>query len=288
MPLAAIRQQKAGFFWLDDFKATPKLTINFGVRWDYYGPVTEADGRIRNLSFADGEVRVINGQFVPMLVPNPNVKEELYDINWKQFMPRLGIVYRFSDTMVLRVGSGQFYSPQQTNNFNILGLNPPFSGSTVFQNDRNRPTATIDNPFAGTPVGGGPQAIVMLGNLQADRGGRSLYLNNDVWQWTAEIEQSIGQNFVTAITYVGSAGSNIDMPVQNWNNPDPGLGAVQGRRPVQNYVDSREPNTLLQSGTVRRLESWTNSNYNALQLRAEKRYSNGLIFQPRSTTSGTM
>jgi hypothetical protein len=277
-PLAAIRQQKAGFFWLDDFKATSKLTINFGIRWDYYGPVTEADGRIRNLSFAEGEGRVINGQFVPMLVPNPNVKEELYDINWKQFMPRVGIAYRFSDTMVLRIGAGQYYSPQQTNNFNILGLNPPFSGSTAFQNDRNRPTATIDNPFAGTPVGAGPQAIVMLGNLQADRGGRSLYLNNDVWQWTAEIEKSLGQNFVTAVTYVGSAGSNIDMPVQNWNNPDPGLGAVQSRRPVQNYLDSREPDTLLQLGTVRRLETWTSANYNAFQVRAEKRYSNGLTF----------
>ena len=221
-PLAAIRQQKVGFFWLDDFKATPKLTINFGIRWDYYGVVTEADGRIRNLSFEDGEGRVVNGQFVPMLVPNPNVNEPLYDVNARQFMPRASIAYRFSETTVLRIGSGQYYSPQQTNNFNILGLNPPFSGSTVFQNDRNRPTATIDNPFAGTPVGGGPQAIVMLGNLQAERGSRSLFLNNDVWQWTAELERSFGRNFVTAFTYVGSAGSNIDMPVQNWNNPDPG------------------------------------------------------------------
>jgi hypothetical protein len=105
-----------------------------------------------------------------------------------------------------------------------------------------------------------------------------MYLNNKIWQWTAEIERSFGQNFVTGIAYVGSAGSHIDMPVQNWNNPDPGLGAVQGRRPYQFYVDSRDPDTLLPLGTVRRLESWTNSNYQALQLRAEKRYSRGLTF----------
>jgi hypothetical protein len=68
------------------------------------------------------------------------------------------------------------------------------------------------------------------------------------------------------------------MPVMNANNPDPAAGNVQARRPVQSYVDSRSPSVLLPLGTVRRLESWTSSNYNALQLRAEKRYSHGLTF----------
>lgn len=278
VPTNDMHQQKVGLYWLDDWKATPRLTINYGVRWDWYGAVTDANGRIRNLSFAGRDMRTIGGVAYPALVPDPLVKGALYDVNWKQIMPRLGLVYRLSDRTVVRVGSGLFYSPQQTNNFNILGLNPPFSGSTVFQNDRNNPTATIQNPFAGSPVGAGPAAIVMLGWTQADRDNRSMYLNNKIWQWTTEIERSFGQNFVTGIAYVGSAGSHLDMPVQNWNNPDPGLGAVQNRRPFQFYVDSRDANTRLALGTVRRLESWTNSNYHAMQLRAEKRYSKGLTF----------
>jgi len=278
VPTNDMHQQKFGLYWLDDWKVSQKLTVNFGVRWDWYGAVTDANGRIRNLSFENKDVKVVNGATIPLLVPNPGVVEPLYDINWKQIMPRLGIVYRFTDRMVLRMGSGHFYSPQQTNNFNILGLNPPFSGSTVFQNDRNRPTATIQNPFAGSPVGGGPAALVMLGWLKADRDNRSMYLNNKIWQWTTELEQSFGQNFVTGIAYVGSAGSHLDMPVMNYNNPDPGPAAVQGRRPYQFYADSRDPNTLLPLGTVRRLESWTNSNYHAAQFRAEKRYSKGLTF----------
>jgi hypothetical protein len=278
VPTNDMHQQKVGLYWLDDWKATPRLTINYGVRWDWYGAVTDANGRIRNLSFAGRDMQTVGGVAYPMLVPNPLVKGALYDINWKQIMPRLGIVYRLNDRTVVRIGSGLFYSPQQTNNFNILGLNPPFSGSTVFQNDRNNPTATIQNPFAGSPVGAGPAAIVMLGWTKADRDNRSMYLNNKIWQWTTEIERSFGQNFVTGIAYVGSAGSHLDMPVQNWNNPDPALGAVQNRRPVPFYVDSRSPGTLLALGTVRRLESWTNSNYHAMQLRAEKRYSKGLTF----------
>ena len=277
-PPQLLRQQKWGLYWLDDFKATPKLTVNFGVRWDWYGTVTDPTGKLRNLSFVPGEAQTINGVVVPMLVPDPYVTEKLYDLNWKQIMPRLGIAYRLSDTMVLRTGAGHFYSPQQTNNFNILALNPPFSGSTVFQNDQNRPTATIDNPFGGAPAGAGPAALVMLGNLQADRANRSLYLNNDIWQWSLEIEKSFANDFVAGIAYVGSQASNIDMPVQNSNNPDPGLGTVQNRRPNPFYVDSREPGRQLALGTVRRLETWTSANYNALQLRAERRYSKGLTF----------
>ncbi|MFN0101222.1 MAG: TonB-dependent receptor domain-containing protein [Bryobacteraceae bacterium] len=278
VPTNDMHQKKVGLYWLDDWKATSRLTINFGVRWDWFGAVTDVAGRIRNLSFANSDLLTAGAATYPKLVPNPGDSRPLYDINWKQIMPRLGIVYRLNDRTVIRTGSGLFYSPQQTNNFNILGLNPPFSGSTVFQNDRTNPTATIQNPFAGSPAGGGPAALVMLGWTKADRDNRSMYLNNKIWQWTTEIERSFGQNFVTGIAYVGSAGSHLDMPVMNWNNPDPGLGAVQNRRPYQFYVDSRSPSTPLPLGTVRRLESWTNSNYHALQLRGEKRYSRGLTF----------
>ncbi len=278
VPTNDMHQQKVGLYALDDWKATSRLTVNYGLRWDWYGTVTDAGGRIRNLSFEGGDFRTVGNVQAPTLTPEPFKVAKLYDINNRQFMPRLGLAYRFSDRMVLRMGSGLFYSPQQTNNFNILGLNPPLSGSTVFQNDRTRPTATFQNPFAGAPVGAGPAAIVMLGQLRASRNQRSNYLNNKIWQWSAELERSFGKSWVTGIAYVGSSASNIDMPIQNWNNPDPGLGAVQDRRPFPFYVDSRSPNALLALGTVRRLESGSSANYNALQGRLEKRYSNGLMF----------
>jgi len=283
MPAGFIRQTKMGFYWLDDFKATSKLTINFGLRWDYFGPVEDAQGKIRTLSFEQGKIQTINGVLTPMLTPNPNVREALYETNKKQIMPRLGIAYRFNDKMVLRMGAGNFYNAQQTNNFSILNLNPPFSGSAVFQNDRNAPTATITDPFRGSPVTGSPAALLMLGFL--DERGRSRYRNNDIWQWSTEIERSFGRDYVVGIAYVGSAASNLENSVQNFNNPDPGPGAVQGRRPFQTYVDSREPNRPLPLGTIRRNESWTSTNYNGLQGRFEKRLSAGLTFNTAFTYS---
>ena len=88
--------------------------------------------------------------FVPELIPNPGGNPDLYDIHWKQVMPRIGIAYRLTEKMVFRVGAGQFYNVNQINNFQILNLQPPLSGSNVLQNDRVNPKATIDNPFAGS------------------------------------------------------------------------------------------------------------------------------------------
>ncbi len=273
-PWVFARQNKFGFYWLDDFKATARLTVNFGVRWDIFASIQDVGGGVRNLSFADGEARTITGMFVPMLLPNPGVQARLYDHNGlRQVMPRLGIAYRLGDRIVLRMGAGQFYNALQMNDFNILG----FAGANVFNNDRQNPTASIDNPFAGSSVQS-PKALVMLGNIQAQRGNRSLFLNNDIWQWTMEIERSFGKTFVTGVGYIGSKGSHLDTNLSNFNNPDPGLGNIQARRPVQFYVDSREPDKLLPLGTVRRLDTNTNSSYQALQLRAEKRYSQGLTF----------
>jgi hypothetical protein len=271
------RQHQLGFYWLDDFKATSKLTVNFGVRWDIIGSIQDAQGRFRALSFVDGEAQTNNGMFVPLVTPNPGVRKKLYDINLKQIMPRLGIAYRLTPKVVLRMGAGQFYNAQQMANLTILQVMPPFSGSNLFQNNRQTPQATIDNPFAGSAVQS-PAALIMLGNIQASRGNRPLYLNNDIWQWTVEIEQSLAQDLVTGIAYVGSKASNIDMSISNFNNPDPGAGNIQLRRPLQFYVDSREPDKLLPLGTVRRIDTSQNAFYHALQLRAEKRYSQGLTF----------
>ena len=114
-------------------------------------------------------MKSIGGVAYPKLVPGPLFRKRFTTSIWKQIMPRLGIVYRLNDRTVLRIGSGSILFAAADQQLQHSGLNPPFSGSTVFQNDRNNPTATIQNPFAGSPVGGGPAAIVMLAGTKEGR-----------------------------------------------------------------------------------------------------------------------
>ena len=276
-PLTTL-QHRIALYVTDDVKVNSKLTLNLGVRWDWFGHVYDIDnlGRIRTVSFAPGKAQTVNGQFVPQLIPNPGDDEPLYDINWKQIMPRVGIAYRFSDRTVLRTGAGQFYNANQLNNFQILNLQPPTSGSAIFQNNPQKPTATISDPFAGAPPGASPTALLMLGNIGSN--GRSQFLNNNIWQWTMEIERTFGRNIVGSVGYVGNKGTHLDQTVSNYNNPDPGLGDVQSRRPIQFYTDSLKPGVPLPLSTLRYLNSGLNSEYHALHARAEKRFSHGVTF----------
>ena len=88
------------------------------------------------------------------------------------------------------------------------------------------------------------------------------------------LEHSFGKELVTGIAYLGRKGSNSDTTVSNFNNPIP-PGSHPVAPTVQFFVESREPDKLLPLGTVRYLDSGTNSSYNAFQPRAEKRYSSG-------------
>ncbi len=276
-----LRERRAGMYFLDDYKATSRLTVNFGLRWDLFGVVEDANGRIRTLSFAPEHLQTVNGMQVPMLIPNPNTRASLYDAPRTQIMPRLGVAYRLSNTWVLRTGAGQYYAPLQANSFSILSLNPPFSGGASYFNNPDAPTATLGDPF--NAFRSDPsQSVVMLGHLDAERGNRSNFKGNDVWQWNLELERSLGKDLVLGVAYLGSAASNLDISISNFNEPDPARltsqAAFEASRPTRFYTDSSNPGQLLPLGSIRRLESAVSSNYNALQLKAEKRYSRGLTF----------
>src|SRR5260370_34458088 len=121
--------------------------------------------------------------------------------------------------MVLRAGGGQFYNANQINNFQILNLQPPTSGSTINQNNPQNPQATISNPFAGLPPGASPTALLMLGNIGAD--GKSHFVNNNIWQWTMEVERTFGRYLVASLGYAGNTATPLDQTVVNYNNTRP-------------------------------------------------------------------
>ncbi|MCX6619636.1 MAG: TonB-dependent receptor [Acidobacteria bacterium] len=281
LPLTDSRQNRFGGYVQDDWKASRRLTLNLGVRYEYNSTATDIDGLWRSLSFKQS----VNG--IPTLIPNIRTKNAFYTPEKKNFAPRIGIAFRATDKWVVRSGFGIYYNVQQLNNYTILNLNPPLSGSSAFT--QTAVNGVLNN--TATPLSfGNPFGVVnSTSPISANT------LNPDNWQprvaqWSFDIQRQLPWNMAMTVGYVGSKGSHIDNTVE-LNNPDPGLSSLpttpQQRRPWQFIIDGVGGPTRGLT-RIRWLDSGANSWYHGLQLSADKRFSKGIQFGFSYTYSKSM
>ncbi|MGH9662756.1 MAG: TonB-dependent receptor domain-containing protein, partial [Bryobacteraceae bacterium] len=114
-PATFPRSNRMGFYFHDDWKVTPKLTVNVGLRFDYNGVPRDAKGLWRTVDFPGlgsnvgrGQgYRAPNGEIIPTVIPefvDERGAIKLFKQDVKFFMPRIGIAYRPRDKWVLRMG----------------------------------------------------------------------------------------------------------------------------------------------------------------------------------------
>ncbi len=293
LPPAAPRNNRWSAYFLDNWKITRNLTADLGLRWDYFSVPADARGGWRNLRL-DRLSTSSDARQLPTLIPTPGTRGvKFHESDNRYFMPRVGLAWRVTDNWVIRSGAGWFVNAQQLNNFQVMVRQPPRGASFVFQNvtdvaqvlpysyagqnynlqtRRLRPGAdvlTLDNPFPGA---GSTPARANLIALTPD----NKYSNH--WQWSLDVQRTLPWSTVFTIGYVGSKTSNLDNTINNFNSPDPSPNTdINGRRPYQAYVSEGEGNAARGIGTIRYLDSYANSNYQALQSTIEKRYSQGLV-----------
>ncbi len=214
---------------------------------------------------------------IPVLLPNIHTPFHFYDPEKKLFMPRIGLAYRATENWVVRSGFGIYYNVHQLNNYTILNLNPPLSGSSAFSQTATNGVLT---------AGRAPLTFAApFGAVDNTRPTNANALNPDdfeprIAQWSLDLQRQLPFNMVLTIGYVGSKGTHIDNTVE-LNNPDPGLSSLpttpQQRRPYQFIIDG--PGGPLRTVTrIRWLDSGANSWYHGLQVNVEKRFSRGLQF----------
>ena len=268
-----------GAYFLDDWKATPRLTINLGLRWDYFGTPVDRLGGFRSLSFAK-TFRTPDGADIPTIIPVETDQRgaiKLWAQEYRYFMPRIGLAYRPTDKWVIRSGIGWFSNVEHMNTYSILSNMPPFGGSQQFSavtdaagtTRRFRPGAPIvsfDDPF------GGNAAVRPLNLLAIQPDHR----NPNHWQWSLDFQRELPWSTALTIGYVGSKSTNVGDSLVNWNSPDPSPDTnFQQRRPYQRFYDLGQIQDL---GQIRFIRSDENGFYHGLQTTVEKRYSSGLIF----------
>ena len=268
LPLTETRQQRYAAYATDDWKISRKLTLNYGVRWEYNTPAVDVKGLWRSLSF---DTRTGG---LPTVVPNIGTEYQFYKPQKALFMPRLGFAYRPSDNWVIRGGGGIYNNVHQLNNYTILNLNPPKSGTSNFANSATggkitnsatQPVLTFAAPFGVV----NPTSATGINALNPDNPQPS------VAQWSLDVQRRLPFDIVLSVGYVGNKGSHLDQTVE-LNAPAPSiLSNPNGRRPIPFFADGvNGPTRPL--NRLRWLTSDGNSWYHALQVNAQKRFSQGL------------
>jgi hypothetical protein len=268
LPLTYARQKRFAGYATDDWKATRKLTLNLGLRYEYNTPAIDTKGLWRSLTFT----QQVNG--VPTVVPAIGTPLKFYEAQKKLFMPRLGFAYRWTDRWVVRGGFGIYYNVHQLNNYTILNLNPPKSGTANFANSStggritnaaNQPVLTYAAPF------GVVSPTLATGINALDPANDQPYVS----QWSLDVQRRLPFDVVLSAGYVGNKGTHIDQTVE-LNSPAPSILANPGgRRPIPNFIDG-PGGPLRPLNRLRWLTSDGNSWYHALQVNAQKRFSKGL------------
>ncbi len=217
------------FFGQDDYRAASNLTLNFGLRWEYFGPMSEAHNLLSNLG-QDGNLAMVGTDGV-----NGLYKRDLHN-----FSPRVGLAWNALKNTVIRVGYGLYYDyvPQHlfianfttsagvaTNPIGPQAVLPLSFDATAFNGTNPTPNAPIMNGVAGAPY-----SIFVT-----PRSFPSPYTQN----WNFNVQQKFSESASLEMRYVGSKGTKL-VRLTDLNEPD-----ASGTRPNSNYsaIDELTPSS---------------------------------------------
>ncbi len=309
-PFYYLRQREYGFYAQDSWKVTPRLTLNYGLRYDYWTPYREARGRFLNLDTANLETThtVLTPAGYPMeSLGLPSSLLESYTkggLAWstadkagfpdnlllgdkKDFGPRLGAAFKVNNKTVLRGGYGVYYwTTPLAQLLGESGYNVPlnlryvndianFNGATDGYFDFRSPYVpgvSVDDP---NPVDlNNPQTTSPpFGFVPWDKQWR----NNRAQEWNFTIEREIMPLTSLRLSYVGNHGSNLDQTVV-LNSPGSRYlyATSTGQAPPDDYRQLA-PNSFWQYLPMRTHAGYSNSN--SFQVNVERQYNRGLAFQ---------
>ena len=250
----AWRQTIAGMYLQDDWKATPSLTLNLGLRWEMITPHADAFGR--NAIVHD-----------PMAI-STQILDSMYDPGMKNFGPRAGFAWDVfgNGKTSLRGGAGIFHN-LLTGVANRIGstINPPFGGALQANNPPFLPSLAVREIRAG-------------GGLPRFAGWPLQFPEPTMYHFNLQIERQLFSETVFRVGYVGSQGRHL-LGLRNINTVLPQI-LPDGRKFFPAGSPVRNPNV----GLFDWFETTANSFYNALEVSAN-RQARGAQFQLSYTFS---
>lgn len=305
------RSQTVAFYFQDDWKVSPKLTLNLGVRWDIPTPIHEVVSRMSGLDptkpnpGADG----YPGAFVVLGDgPGRTGADNFAKTYYKQFGPRIGFAYAASSKVVVRGGYGINYSPPILDGFNFPyyegfnGSNPiirrtvPFVGTVAFNWDTAYPDFRASLPNTDPTLLNGQDIAYYNPELQ-----KLPYVQN----WNLGVQYELPWQTRIEANYIGNKGTRLnDAKYINSLNQVPSQYLSLGDTLLDDIADHpeiRKPYPSFEGSVSQALRPFpqyqgvvthrTNngwSSYHALQATFTKRSNRGLSFLTAYTFSKSL
>ncbi len=289
----ALRVNDWSGFAQDDWKVNSRLTLNLGVRYDFYGYPVDTRGRLVNFlpdqfragttaapaGPPNGFVQAANGTLPGV----PTVEDTLIPSDKNNLAPRIGFAYRLnnSGSLVARGGYGIYYDRFSTRYANTQLLNYPYLALAVGLPGLLR---TMADPFIPVPQPGAfpvnptipsplsplsPIVGVPISGIFIDPKLRTPYIQ----QYNANVQWEFANNYLIEVGYVGSKGTKL-LQVITLNQPVYNPATNVFTAPFGTVL-STQKNV---AGGIQQVQSSSNSNYNSLQISVTKRVSRGLQF----------
>jgi hypothetical protein len=266
VPAVSDKSKETAFYVQDDWKVTPKLTVNLGLRYEWSTPYTERYDRLqfndfsgdtgisipfdRNQDTADapgldfGQIGEIRGTSV---FPSSGHRNSPVDRN--NFAPRLGFAYQLTPTTVLRGGAGIFYGMNVATNFQYAG--PAFAKTAQMYFSKDNfdtqyaclgPSPIQPNCNSPFPAGLAPPQGTAYGKLAQWGFGNSSDLdtgtarNAEIYQWNLGVQHLFPGQIVVGVDYSANRSTHL---------PWAGAGGISTRN--RNFLPSSVRNALVAS-----------------------------------------
>jgi outer membrane receptor protein involved in Fe transport len=217
IPNVYIRKTDTGLFAQDSWHATSKLTLNYGLRWEYYKPPTDVNGRRVNFDPATGNIVVANQKTLSLLNPTlPTVLVNNVEVGKypggrsllsgrkTNFGPRLGFAYLLPKGTVVRGGYGIYFGPLTQavqDSLQNSGLFGTYLAAPQNSFTSNVPAFQFPSPFAAITTGGGSMCTTGCGIVVA---GTDPHLKTPTAQeWNFTVERDLGRSMVARVGYRG-------------------------------------------------------------------------------------
>lgn len=284
--MRGFRNSEMGFFVADSYRMFPRLTVDYGLRYELNLPTSEANNLITN-AFVMQNGKPLACQSLPsgqgmsqVAVIRPSqFGIDPFCVDRNNFAPRVGFAWDvFGDTkMLVRGGYGIFYDHIQGVILNQFRNNPPFVIPSLigfFPYNGLQGSSTLDttSPYAISSVDPG------IRNPYAER-------------WHLTVSREINKNTLLNVSYVGASGNRL---TQN-ERPNFGSGFADAFRPSNGSIFlARNPSDMTKNIITAPFGSFLNlatdgfSRYHSLQVELTQRFSSGLTFQTSYTWSHSL